>query len=183
MSFTSLSPHIEGSPCITDAYFSMSITRRGLITGAAVATVSVGIPVIAESSTSKGSSGTVPMTLTVNGRVRELTLDCRVTVLDALRDHLALTGSKKGCDQGQCGACTVLIDGKRVLSCLTLAIAAQGKAIDTIEGLAQPDGRLHPCSRRSSTRMAFSVATARLDRSCQQSPVSGRPRQYGRGHP
>jgi xanthine dehydrogenase YagT iron-sulfur-binding subunit len=65
-------------------------------------------------------------------------------VLDALRDHLHMTGSKKGCDQGQCGACTVLIDGQRVLSCLTLALSAQGKKILTIEGLAGPDGSLHP---------------------------------------
>jgi xanthine dehydrogenase YagT iron-sulfur-binding subunit len=73
-----------------------------------------------------------------------LVLDTRVTVLDALRDHLHLTGTKKGCDQGQCGACTVHIDGTRVLSCLTLAIAAQGKRIETIEGLAHADGTLHP---------------------------------------
>jgi xanthine dehydrogenase YagT iron-sulfur-binding subunit len=84
------------------------------------------------------------MSLKVNGRPCDLRMDCRVTVLDALREHLGLTGSKKGCDQGQCGACTVLIDGKRVLSCLTLAIAAQGRSIQTIEGLARPDGELHP---------------------------------------
>jgi xanthine dehydrogenase YagT iron-sulfur-binding subunit len=84
------------------------------------------------------------MKLTVNGKTSELKLDTRVTVLDAVREHLHLTGSKKGCDQGQCGACTVLIDGRRVLSCLTLAIAAQGKSIVTIEGLARADGTLHP---------------------------------------
>jgi xanthine dehydrogenase YagT iron-sulfur-binding subunit len=84
------------------------------------------------------------MTLRVNGLDRELSLDSRVTVLDALREQLSLTGSKKGCDQGQCGACTVLIDGERVLSCLTLAIAVEGKSIETIEGLAHSDGRLHP---------------------------------------
>ena len=122
----------------------MTISRRGLISGAAVATVGVAIPTFAGKSVAKGTSGTVPMTLKVNGQVHDVTLDCRVTVLDALRDHLALTGSKKGCDQGQCGACTVLMDGKRVLSCLTLAIAAQGQSIETIEGLATPDGRLHP---------------------------------------
>jgi xanthine dehydrogenase YagT iron-sulfur-binding subunit len=122
----------------------MTISRRGLISGAAVATVGVAIPAFAGKPIAKDSSGTVPMTLKVNGQVHDVTLDCRVTVLDALRDHLALTGSKKGCDQGQCGACTVLIDGKRVLSCLTLAIAAQGQSIETIEGLATPDGRLHP---------------------------------------
>ena len=122
----------------------MTITRRGLIGGAAVATVGVAVPALAEGPAPRDRSGTVPLTLRVNGRERKLSVDCRVTVLDALREHLALTGSKKGCDQGQCGACTVLIDGTRVLSCLTLAIAAEGKSIETIEGLAQADGRLHP---------------------------------------
>jgi xanthine dehydrogenase YagT iron-sulfur-binding subunit len=83
------------------------------------------------------------MTLSVNGRDRRLGLDSRTTLLDALREHLDLTGSKKGCDHGQCGACTVLVDGRRVLSCLTLAAAAQGRRITTIEGLAR-DGALHP---------------------------------------
>jgi xanthine dehydrogenase YagT iron-sulfur-binding subunit len=71
-------------------------------------------------------------------------MDVRTSLLDALREHLDLTGSKKGCDQGQCGACTVHVDGKRVLGCLTLAVAAQGRKITTIEGLADPDGSLHP---------------------------------------
>jgi xanthine dehydrogenase YagT iron-sulfur-binding subunit len=80
--------------------------------------------------------------LHVNGRARRLQLDSRVTLLDALRDHLDLTGTKKGCDQGACGACTVLLDGKRVLSCLALAAQCDGRAVTTIEGLA-PDGWLH----------------------------------------
>jgi xanthine dehydrogenase YagT iron-sulfur-binding subunit len=122
----------------------MTITRRGLISGAAVATVGVALRAHSEQSIPEDSSGTTTMNLRVNGRMHELSLDCRVTVLDALREHLAMTGSKKGCDQGQCGACTVLMDGERVLSCLTLAIAAQGKSIQTIEGLAHGDGRLHP---------------------------------------
>ena len=83
------------------------------------------------------------VTFQVNGESRALELDPRTTLLDALRDHLDLTGSKKGCDQGQCGACTVLVDGRRVLSCLTLAAAVKDKAITTIEGLAK-DGKLHP---------------------------------------
>ena len=73
----------------------------------------------------------------VNGASKSLTLDARTTLLDALREHIGLTGSKKGCDHGQCGACTVLIDGRRVLSCLTLALAAQDQQITTIEGLAK----------------------------------------------
>ncbi|WP_051248499.1 (2Fe-2S)-binding protein [Inquilinus limosus] len=86
---------------------------------------------------------TAEVTLRVNGRTRRLRIDPRVTLLDALRDHLGLTGSKKGCDRGECGACTVHIDGRRALSCLTLAVMAEGREITTIEGLAEGD-RLHP---------------------------------------
>jgi xanthine dehydrogenase YagT iron-sulfur-binding subunit len=84
------------------------------------------------------------MILNVNGREHRLTIDTRTSLLDALREHIGLTGAKKGCDQGQCGACTVHVDGKRVLSCLTLAVAAEGRRIETIEGLVGPDGALHP---------------------------------------
>jgi xanthine dehydrogenase YagT iron-sulfur-binding subunit len=85
----------------------------------------------------------VKVELQVNGRTHSLILDPRTTLLDALREHLALTGSKKGCDHGQCGACTVLIDGRRINSCLTLAVMHDGDAITTIEGLARGDD-LHP---------------------------------------
>ncbi len=81
--------------------------------------------------------------LTVNGQVYELCVDSRVTLLDALRERLGLTGTKKGCDRGQCGACTVGIDGRLALSCLTLAVAVAGKPVTTVEGLAA-DGELHP---------------------------------------
>ncbi len=84
--------------------------------------------------------------LRVNGVLRELWLDPRVTLLDALRERLGLTGTKKGCDQGACGACTVLADGRRVLSCLTLAVACEGRDITTIEGLGE-EGGLHPVQR------------------------------------
>jgi len=84
-----------------------------------------------------------PITLEVNGRRHDLQLDIRTTLLDALREHADLPGTKKGCDQGQCGACTVHIDGERVLSCLTLAAQAEGRRITTIEGLQAPDGAFH----------------------------------------
>jgi xanthine dehydrogenase YagT iron-sulfur-binding subunit len=123
----------------------MKMTRRTLLSGSAMlAAVGVELPDAAQSTASMRPSGAIPVKLTVNGNTAQLRLDTRVTVLDALRDHLHLTGSKKGCDQGQCGACTVLIDGHRVLSCLTLAVSAQGKSIETIEGLAGADGTLHP---------------------------------------
>jgi xanthine dehydrogenase YagT iron-sulfur-binding subunit len=97
------------------------------------------------SSRTEAPPGTtdVAVTLTVNGSVTSLLLDSRVTLLDALRDHLGLTGTKKGCDQGACGACTVHVEGKRVLSCLTLAAQCEGRQVTTIEGLSR-DGALHP---------------------------------------
>ncbi|WP_083918676.1 (2Fe-2S)-binding protein [Mesorhizobium metallidurans] len=85
----------------------------------------------------------IPIQLQINGRQHELEVEPRVTLLDALRDHLGLTGTKKGCDHGQCGACTVHVDGERVLACLTLAVQAEGRAVTSIEGLAQEDGTLH----------------------------------------
>ena len=96
----------------------------------------------------------VDVMLRVNGSARRLRLDSRVTLLDALRDELELTGTKKGCDQGACGACTVLLDGKRVLSCLTLAAQCEGREVTTIEGLAA-DGRLHPVQEAFIRHDAF----------------------------
>src|SRR5262245_40583507 len=88
-------------------------------------------------------AGTRKVSLTVNGSTVVLDLDVRTTLLDALRENLRLTGTKKGCDHGQCGACTVLIDGRRINSCLTLAVMHEGQDIVTIEGLGKP-GALHP---------------------------------------
>jgi xanthine dehydrogenase YagT iron-sulfur-binding subunit len=124
-----------------------TITRREVLTGGAALAAVATEPLLAKQTLpSKANESTAPVSLVVNGTNHSLSLDTRVTVLDALREHLHFTGSKKGCDQGQCGACTVLIDGRRVLSCLTLALTVQGKRIETIEGLAA-NGRLHPMQR------------------------------------
>jgi xanthine dehydrogenase YagT iron-sulfur-binding subunit len=96
----------------------------------------------------------VPVTLSINGETHRVELEPRVSLLDALREHLDLTGSKKGCDQGTCGACTVWIDGRRVLACLTLAIAAEGHEVTTIEGLAAGD-ELHPMQEAFIEHDAF----------------------------
>jgi xanthine dehydrogenase YagT iron-sulfur-binding subunit len=104
---------------------------------------------------SRTQLGTIDLVLTVNGRNHRLALDPRVTLLDALREHLGLTGTKKGCDQGQCGACTVHVNGRRVLSCLTLAASVEGKPVTTIEGLAPEEGRLHPMQQAFLDHDAF----------------------------
>ncbi len=100
------------------------------------------------------AASSVSMTVTVNGRRHALTLDSRSTLLDVLREHLDLTGTKKGCDQGQCGACTVLVDGRRVVSCLMLAVMHDGASITTIEGLAK-NGTLHPLQQAFIDHDAF----------------------------
>jgi xanthine dehydrogenase YagT iron-sulfur-binding subunit len=101
-----------------------------------------------------GLLSALPMTLRVNGSDHALNLDPRTALLDALREHVGLMGTKKGCDHGQCGACTVLLDGERVLSCLTLAAQAQGRAITTIEGLSAGD-TLHPMQQAFVDNDAF----------------------------
>jgi xanthine dehydrogenase YagT iron-sulfur-binding subunit len=115
---------------------------------------------MAQSGTAKRISQTagipkkIPVRLNVNGNQIELTVAPWTTLLDALRDHLDLTGTKKGCDHGQCGACTVLVDGRRINSCLTLAVMKQGAEITTIEGLAH-DGELHPLQQAFIDHDAF----------------------------
>jgi xanthine dehydrogenase YagT iron-sulfur-binding subunit len=132
--------------------------RRTFMAGAAGSAI---IPLTARAApqSSTGASTrdpTIPVdvTLSINGEKRPLRIDARTTVLDALREHLGLTGAKKGCDHGQCGACTVLIEGRRVVSCLTLALVAEGKEITTIEGLASGD-RLHPMQQAFIDQDAF----------------------------
>ena len=102
-----------------------------------------------------GSAQAIPITLTINGEVRHLKVEPWTSLLDLLRDGLDLTGTKKGCDHGQCGACTVLMNGSPVLSCMTLAVMAEGSGITTVEGLASPNGDLHPMQQAFIDHDAF----------------------------
>jgi xanthine dehydrogenase YagT iron-sulfur-binding subunit len=105
--------------------------------------------------TSADPGAPLNLKLRINGREHRLTLDGRTTLLDALREHAGLTGTKKGCDHGQCGACTILVDNRRVLSCLTFATMVEERDITTIEGLARPDGKLHPMQQAFIDNDAF----------------------------
>jgi len=131
-----------------DGYDGM--TRRTVLAAGAVTATTAGLPttsVLGAEPLPKGAPApSYPVKLRVNGKDRSLSLDPRVTLLDALREHLDLTGSKKGCDHGQCGACTVIVDGRRINSCLTLAVMHDGDEITTIEGLGTPD-QLHPLQK------------------------------------
>jgi xanthine dehydrogenase YagT iron-sulfur-binding subunit len=121
-------------------------SRRGFLSaGASGLALTVTSQAIAEEADNRKADRQTELTpLQVNGQPYALAVDSRVTLLDALRERIGLTGVKKGCDHGQCGACTVLVDGRRVLSCLTLTMMAAGRAVTTVEGLASRDGVLHP---------------------------------------
>ena len=126
---------------------TFEVTRRTVIETGTTALLLTALPRGALAAGAVDDNGPPPppakVELQINGRPHSLTLDPRTTLLDALREHLALTGSKKGCDHGQCGACTVLIEGRRINSCLTLAVMHDGQSVTTIEGLAEGDN-LHP---------------------------------------
>ena len=124
----------------------MTINRREFIEGAGLVAGGLAVtgaldPVPADSAEQPATR--VPVTAIVNGQARTIAVEPRTTLLDALREQLRLTGTKKGCDRGECGACTVLVDGRRVLSCMSLALMQEGKRITTIEGLER-EGKLHP---------------------------------------
>ncbi len=142
----------------------LDMTRRGLLLGTAATAALTAAPfraparaaTVGETAMPPPATGTdapalapvlapilAKVAFTVNGQRHDLELDTRTTLLDALREHLHLTGTKKGCDHGQCGACTVIVDGQRINSCLTLAVMHEGGSVTTIEGLGQP-GKLHP---------------------------------------
>src|SRR3954453_22578657 len=130
-----------------------AVSRRSLLMGTAASAAIAQVIASRADAETLGTEPAVPgsvetpamsrVSFTVNGTMREIELDTRTTLLDALRERLHLTGSKKGCDQGQCGACTVLVDGRRVTSCLTLAVMHEGHSITTIEGLGTPKN-MHP---------------------------------------
>ncbi|MDH0865768.1 aldehyde dehydrogenase iron-sulfur subunit PaoA [Mitsuaria sp. GD03876] len=144
---SSLSPP-EARPCDADAG---AISRRGLLIAGAGAAAATGAPLeaVAQIPSRPGAPpqenlvASTRVTLTVNGQPHTLVVDNRTSLLDLLREHLQLTGTKKGCDHGQCGACTIHLDGRRVNACLTLAVMHEGAAITTIEGLGTPE-KLHP---------------------------------------
>jgi xanthine dehydrogenase YagT iron-sulfur-binding subunit len=128
----------------------INLGRRNLLLAGAASMSGATIPLAAAQANPAGPQERPPssagVSMKVNGKPVTLELDTRTTLLDALREHLRLTGTKKGCDQGQCGACTVLVDGRRVTSCLTLAVMQEGHEVTTIEGLGTPTN-LHPLQR------------------------------------
>jgi xanthine dehydrogenase YagT iron-sulfur-binding subunit len=150
--FSQVLSQAEGAPK------SAGWSRRNFLTTSVMSTMTMTLLERADARTPASKAdpnNPLVVQLRVNGHDHRVPLDIRTSLLDALRENLALTGTKKGCDHGQCGACTVLMDGKRVLSCLTLAAAAQGHEITTIEGLASPDGTLHPMQRAFIDHDAF----------------------------
>jgi xanthine dehydrogenase YagT iron-sulfur-binding subunit len=144
---------------VRDKKPASGFNRRAFISGAAGAAT---LPLVvtkaagAAENTAAALDPSLPVdvALQVNGTAKPLKVDARTTLLDALREHIGLTGSKKGCDHGQCGACTVMVGGRRVLSCLTLALTAQDQQITTIEGLSQGD-KLHPMQQAFIDQDAF----------------------------
>src|SRR5687767_4210360 len=138
---------------------SGAFNRRQFLTGTAtMLPLAIGAAGVSPAAAETAPPADVPsrsLSLQINGRMHRLTLDNRTTLLDALREQLGFVGTKKGCDHGQCGACTVHLDGKAVLSCLTLAAQAEGHAVTTIEGLAGADGTLHPVQQAFIDHDAF----------------------------
>ncbi len=137
-----------------------AIDRRSFLTAtAATATAAVAGTASAQTQKSDAQDADarepLALRLQINGQVHAISVDPRTSLLDAIRDHVRLTGTKKGCDHGQCGACTILVNGQRVLSCMLFAAMAEGDDITTIEALAQPGGELHPMQQAFIDHDAF----------------------------
>ena len=134
-----------------DDLSDVKFSRRELLIAGAISATAVAVPSVAGAQNQASSAASAPpappvmskVSIQINGEVRKLDVDTRTTLLDALRENLHLTGTKKGCDHGQCGACTVIVDGRRINSCLTLAVMHEGSKVTTIEGLGTPN-QLHP---------------------------------------
>jgi xanthine dehydrogenase YagT iron-sulfur-binding subunit len=141
---------------------SLRLNRRNFLT--TVGAGAAAMPLVARSGSAQDAAPAariqdprekINFTIRVNGQDHRLALESRVSLLDALRDHVRLTGTKKGCDHGQCGACTVHVNGKRVLSCMSFAVMAQGQEVTTIEGLSGATGDLHPMQQAFVDHDAF----------------------------
>jgi xanthine dehydrogenase YagT iron-sulfur-binding subunit len=127
-----------------DGELDRTLTRRDALAAGAVGIVAASLPDRLSAAVPERAIPDAGVALHVNGAVHRLIVDPRATLLDVLRERIGLFGTKKGCDHGQCGACTVHLDGRRVLGCLTLARQAEGRKVTTIEGVGAADGRLHP---------------------------------------
>ncbi len=156
------SSQASGAGEATDTSSMSGLSRRRFLQSASTVAAGISAPLaqaqvasVSAAAVTPGDAGALrPVTLRVNGVRHDLQIEPRVTLLDALRERLALVGTKKGCDRGQCGACTVLVDGRRINSCLTLAVMHEGSEITTIEGLGTPDS-LHPMQAAFIERDAF----------------------------
>jgi xanthine dehydrogenase YagT iron-sulfur-binding subunit len=169
-----------------DEHITDHVSRRTFLQSAATAASAAVLPGAlcaqpAITAEARGSVTVISMALKVNHAVHEVVLEPRVTLLDALRDHLSLVGTKKGCDRGQCGACTVLINGRRVNSCLTLAVMHADDDIVTVEGLSSAAGRLHPMQQAFLQHDAFQCGFCTPGQICSAVALVDERRASGRG--
>jgi len=142
----------------------------GAVSGGMVAARSADAQTKPAAASAVAAGTTLPVSLKINGRSESLSLDPRTTLLDALRDHLHLTGTKKGCDHGQCGACTVIVEGRRINSCLTLAVMHDGESVQTIEGLGTPE-KLDPMQSAFVEHDAFQCGYCTPGQICSATAV------------